>query len=165
MKSPLKPDGQYNEAFPESGRTIAMDDRMDETIKRRRDINWSFPWICPVAHADGHPGSSNVAGCTPSFYLESNTAAFCLGGGGGRLEGRFFFQAVFGVESGQSMSTWTVDSGLSMQVLFRCGGRIYLWEGPKCFASIPFKFGGREGFFFPFSLVSQCVFTMFPLSS
>ncbi len=39
-------------------------------------------------------------------------------GGGGRLEGRFFFQAVFGVESGQSMSTWTVHSGLSMQVLF-----------------------------------------------
>ncbi len=39
-------------------------------------------------------------------------------GGGGRLEGTFFFQVVFGVESGQSMSTWIVDSGLCMQVLF-----------------------------------------------
>ncbi len=39
-------------------------------------------------------------------------------GGGGRLEGRFFFQSVFSVESEQSMSTWTMDSGLSMQVLF-----------------------------------------------
>ncbi len=30
-------------------------------------------------------------------------------GGGERLEGRFFFQVVFGVESGLSMPTWTVD--------------------------------------------------------
>ncbi len=26
------------------------------------------------------------------------------------------------------------------------------WEGPRCLAFIPFKFGGREGFFFHFSL-------------
>jgi len=40
----------------------------------------------------------------------------------GGWRGGFFFQVVFGVESGQSMSTWTVDSGLSMQVLFGRGG-------------------------------------------
>ncbi len=65
-----------------------------------------------------------------------------LGGGGmvgGRLEGRFFLQTVFGVESVQ------VDT---MQVLL--GGRGNLFslqpmEGPRCLAFIPFKFGGREG--------------------
>jgi hypothetical protein len=49
------------------------------------------------------------------------------------------------------------DSGLFMQVLFgRGGGKIYFpfsqWEGPRCLAFIPFKFGGWEEFFFHFSL-------------
>jgi hypothetical protein len=38
MKPPLKLDGQWNEASPESGRTVATDERMDETIKGRRDV-------------------------------------------------------------------------------------------------------------------------------
>jgi len=38
---------------------------------------------------------------------------------GVRLEGRFFFQAVFGVESG--LSSVYLDSGLSMQVLLGKG--------------------------------------------
>ncbi len=39
-------------------------------------MKWSFPWIRPVVplsirpvvHANWHPGSSEVAGCTPSLY-------------------------------------------------------------------------------------------------
>jgi hypothetical protein len=60
------------------------------------------------------------------------------------------------------MSTWKVDSGLSMQVLGAGGGFIFFSANGKaqCFAFIPFKFGGREGFFFHFSLFrnvfSQC---------
>jgi len=56
--------------------------------------------------------------------------------------GGFFFKAIFGVES-----------GLSIQVLLGRGrGEIYFpfsqWEGPRCLASIPFKFwGGEKGFF------------------
>ncbi len=73
---------------------------------------------------------------------------------------RTFFQAVFGVKSGQSTSTWTVDFPCKFYSGAR--GRIYFpfsqWEGPRCLAFIPFKFGGREGFFFPFFLVSQYAF-------
>ncbi len=50
-----------------------------------------------------------------------------------------------------------LDSGLSVQVYLGAGGGgIYFhfsqWEGSRCLAHIPFKFGGREGFFFHFSL-------------
>jgi len=62
----------------------------------------------------------------------------------GGWRGGFFFQAVFGVESGQSMSTSARGGGF--------GFPFSQWEGPGCLAFIPFKFGGREGFFFHFSL-------------
>jgi hypothetical protein len=86
---------------------------------------------------------------TESLTLE----LFAWVGPVGGWRGGFFFQAVFGVESGQAM-----------QVLFGPGGRIYFpfnqWEGPRCLAFIPFKFGGQEGFFFHFSLfpnvLSRC---------
>jgi hypothetical protein len=78
-----------------------------------------------------------------------------VGGWRGVWRGGFFCQVVFGV-----------DSGLSMQVFLGWGVRICFpfpqWEGPRCLAYIPFKFGGQEGLFFP---VSQCVPTVFPLSS
>ncbi len=45
-----------------------MDDEMDETIKGRRDeMKLPLNPSGPVVHADGHPGSSEVAGYTPSF--------------------------------------------------------------------------------------------------
>jgi len=66
---------------------------------------------------------------------------------------RFFFQAVFGVAGG--LSSVHLDSGLSMKVFG--GGRgegrericfhFSQWEGLMCLASIPFQFGGLEGFF------------------
>jgi hypothetical protein len=87
----------------------------------------------------------------------------------GGWRGGFFFQVVFGVESGQSMSTWKWTVAFPCKFYLGAGGRIYFpfsqWEGPRCLAFIPFKFGGREGFFFPFFPVSQCVLTVFPLSS
>jgi hypothetical protein len=43
-----------------------------------------------------------------------------LGLGSWRLEGRFFFQVVFSVESG--LSKWTLDIELSMQVLLGAVG-------------------------------------------
>ncbi len=58
----------------------------------------------PAAH---HPS-------TKSLTLQLSARLGVVGG----WRGGFFFQAVFGVENGQSMSTWTVDNGLSMQVLF-----------------------------------------------
>jgi hypothetical protein len=130
----------------------------------------------PTAH---HPS-------TESLTLQLFARVGVVGG----WRGGFFFQAIFGVESGQSMSIWIVDSGLSMQVLFGevggevfsfklylvwrvdspcplgqwtvdfpckfylgAKGRIYFpfsqWEGPRCLAFIPFKFGvGKD--FFPF---------------
>ncbi len=91
---------------------------------------------------------SSIRSVTPSFYWESDTAAFCSGGGGGRLEGRFFFSSC--IWCGQ----WTVDFPCKFYLGAR--GRIYFlfsqWEGPRCLAFIPFKFGGREGFIFHFSL-------------
>jgi hypothetical protein len=71
-----------NEASPESVRSSM---RMD-TLETSR---------LPAAH---HPS-------TESLTLQLSTR---VGVVGGWREG-FFFQSVFGVESGQSMSTWTVD--------------------------------------------------------
>jgi hypothetical protein len=84
-----------NEASPESVRSSM---RMD-TLEAPR---------LPTAH---HPS-------TKSLTLQLYARVGVVGG----WRGGFFFQTIFGVESGQSMSTWTVDSGLSMQVLFGCGG-------------------------------------------
>jgi hypothetical protein len=71
------------------------------------------------------------------------------------LEGRFFFQAIFGVKSG--LSSVHLDGGLSMKVLGGGGARICFpfsqWEGSRCLAFILFKFGGREGFCFHFALI------------
>jgi hypothetical protein len=51
-------------------------------------------------------------------------------GVGGRLEGRFFFQAIFGVDSG--LSSVHLDTGLSMQVLFGGqGGFVFLSANGK----------------------------------
>ncbi len=58
---------------------------------------------------------SSVRSVTPSLYWESDTAAWGRGGGGGRLEGRFFFSSC--IWCGE----WRVESGLSMQVLFGRG--------------------------------------------
>jgi len=91
---------------------------------------------------------SSVRSVTPSLYWESDTIAFCPRGGGGRLEGRFFFSSC--IWCGQ----WTVD--FPCKFYLGTGGRIYFpfsqWEGPMCLAFIPFKLGGRKGFFFHFSL-------------
>ncbi len=61
---------------------------------------------------------------------------------GGRLEWRFFLQAVFGVENVQ------VDIGLFVQVLLWEGCRDLFsfqpMEGPRCLAFIPLKFRGQE---------------------
>jgi len=77
---------------------------------------------------------------------------------GGRLEVRFFFQAVFGVESG--VSSVYLDSGLFMQDL-QGGG-----AGSGCVLLLfLLSLGGGKGFFFSFFPVSQCVSMMFPLSS
>ncbi len=75
-------------------------------------------------------------------------------GVGGRLEGRFFFQAVFGVDSG--LSSFHLDTGLFHASFILGGMRICFpfrqWEGPRCLDFTPFKLGGREGFFFHFAL-------------
>jgi len=71
------------------------------------------------------------------------------------------------------LSSVHLDSGLSMQVLLRKGGwgrgRICFpfsqWEGPRCLAFTPFQFRGPGRIFFSFFPVSQCVPTLFPLSS
>jgi hypothetical protein len=137
-----------------------MDDMMDEIIKGRRDIKWSFPLIRPVVHADGHPGSSKVAGYTPSLYWESNTAAFCPGGGGGRLEGRFFFKLYL---------VWRVDSrcplGQSI-VDFPCkfylgagGGFIFLSANGKAQSALLLfllSLGGEKDFFSIFPCFPMC---------
>jgi hypothetical protein len=47
---------------------------------------------------------------TKSLTLQLSTQVGVVGG----WRGGFFFQTIFGVESGQSMSTWTVESGQSM---------------------------------------------------
>ncbi len=91
----LKDIEMLNEASPESVRSSM---RMD-TLEAPR---------LPTAH---HPS-------TKSLTLQLYARVGVVGG----WRGGFFFQTIFGVESGQSMSTWTVDSGLSMQVLFGCGG-------------------------------------------
>jgi hypothetical protein len=81
---------------------------------------------------------------TESLTLQLSAQVRVVGG----WRGGFFCQAVFGVESGQ----WTFHASF----IWVWGGRIYFpfsqWEGPRCLPFIPFKFGGREGFFFHFSL-------------
>ncbi len=58
-----------------------------------------------------------------------------------------------------------------MKVLFRREGGRDLFsfqpmEGPRCLSSIPFKFeGAKRVFIFSFFPLSQCVPTVFPLSS
>jgi len=73
--------------------------------------------------------------------IKLSSAAFCPGGGGGRLEGRFFFSSC--IWCGE----WTMD--FPCKFYLGAGGgwwRIYFpfsqWEGPRCLAFIPFKFGG-----------------------
>jgi hypothetical protein len=91
----LKDVGMLNEASPES---VQLSMRMD-TLEASRLL---------AAH---HP------------FTESLTLQLFAWVGWWEVGGEvFFFQAVFGVESGQSMSTWTMDNGLSMQVLFGRGG-------------------------------------------
>jgi hypothetical protein len=139
---------------------------MDKSIKRRRDVKWSFFWIRPVVHADGHPRSSEVADCTPSLSLESLTlqlSAWVRVVGSWRRG--FFFQAVFGVESGQSMSTWTVNFPCKFYLGVGVGGFIFLSANGKVQGALLLFFlslGGEKDFF-PFFPVSQCVLTMFPL--
>jgi len=95
-----------NEASPKS---IQSSMRMD-TLKAPR---------LPAAH---HPS-------TESLTLQLSAWVGVVGG----WRGGFFFQAVFGVENGQSMSTWTMD----FPCKFYLGGgwRIYFpfgqWEGPN----------------------------------
>ncbi len=72
------------------------------------------------------------------------------------MEGRFFFQAVFGVKSGWSNVHF--DTGLFiifMQVLFGAGGRrriCFLSANGKAQGALFLFLGGWEGFFFHFSL-------------
>jgi hypothetical protein len=81
---------------------------------------------------------------------------FLLGWGWWEVGGEVFFFKLYLV--------WRVDNELFMQVLFGREERIYFpfsqWEGPRCLAFIPFKFGGWKGFYFHFSLFpnvfSQC---------
>jgi len=64
-----------------------------------------------------HPSVPSHRPSPQSLTLQLSAWVGVVGG----WKGGFFFQDVFGVESGQSMSTWTVD--FSMQVLFgRWGG-------------------------------------------
>jgi len=60
--------------------------------------------------------------------------------------GEVFFSKLYG--------QWTVN--FSCKFYLGAGRRIYFpfsqWEDPRCLAFILFKFGGREGFFFHFSL-------------
>ncbi len=85
----------------------------------------------------------------------------------GGWRGGFFFRGVFGAKSGQSMSIWTMD--FPCKFYLGAGGKIYFpfsqWEGPRCFAFIPFKFGGVGRIFFSFSFVSQCVPSKFLMGS
>ncbi len=80
-------------------------------------------------------------------------------GGGGRLEGRFFCQAVFGVDSG--LSSVHLDTGLSMQVLFEGGGGfVFLSANGKGQGAL-FLFllsleGGKDFFFFILLYLLMC---------
>ncbi len=75
------------------------------------------------------------------------------------MEGRFFFQAIFGVESGQSMSTWTVDFPCKFY-LGTGGGFIFLSANGKAQAALLLfllSLGGGKNFF--------SIFPCFPMRS
>jgi hypothetical protein len=123
MKPPLKPctdsrqpDGQL--AQPVAGTWMLNEASPPEAV--RFVIHPSGPSsIRPVCHPSvRHPSGPSHHPSTESLTLQLSTRVGVVGG----WRGGFFFQVVFGVESGQSMSTWTVDSRLSMQVLFGRGG-------------------------------------------
>jgi hypothetical protein len=86
-----------------------------------------------------------------SFFLLSLGVGVVRGWRGG-----FFFQVVFGVESGLSMSTWIVDSGLSIQVLLGGARFIFLSANGKAQGALLLfllSLGGEKDFF-SFFLVS-----------
>jgi len=134
---------------------------MDETIKGRRDVKWSFPWIRPVVHADGHPGSFEVVGCTPSFYWKSNTTAFCLGGVVGGWRGGFFFSSCIWcgewtvhvhLDNGQ----WTFHASF---IWARGGGFIFLSANGKAQGALLLfllSLGGGKDFFSIFPCFPMC---------
>jgi hypothetical protein len=96
--------------------------------------------------------SSSVRSITPSLYWESDTAAFCPSGGGGRLEGRFFFSSYIWC------GKWTVD--FPCKFYLGVGGRIYFpfnqWEGPRCLALFLLSLGGGKDFFSIFPCFPMC---------
>jgi hypothetical protein len=95
---------------------------------------------------------SSVRSVTPSFYWESDTVAFYPSGGGGRLEWRFFFQAVFGVECEQ----WTFHASF---IWARGGGFFFLSANGKAQGALLLfllSLGGKKDFFSIFPCFPMC---------
>ncbi len=83
----------------------------------------------------------------------------------GRLEGRFFLQELFGVDSALSSVQVHLDTGLSMQLLFGGrGGIVFLLTNGKAEGALLLFLLSLEGgkdFYFHFALFPN----VFPLSS
>jgi hypothetical protein len=97
-----------------------------------------------------HPSSPSHHPSTESLTLQLSARVRVVGGRVkvvGGWKGGFFSSCIWCGE-------WTMD--FSCKFYLGAGGRIYFpfsqWEDPRCLAFIPFKFGGREIFFFHFSL-------------
>jgi hypothetical protein len=113
-----------------------------------------------------HPSVIRSVRHTIPLLRVSDTAAFCPGGGGGRLEGRFFFSSCIWCGG---CGEWTVhvhlDSGLSMQVLFGRGGGGFIFlstNGKAQGALLLFllSLGGGRDFFSIFPCFSMCSHTV-----
>jgi hypothetical protein len=108
------------------------------------------------------PTLGQVRVATESLTLQFSAQLGVVGG----WRGGFFLKLylVWRVDSPCPLGQWTVD--FPCKFYLGAGGRIYFpfrqWEGPRCLAFIPFKFGGQEGFFFHFSLFPN-VFSQFSL--
>jgi hypothetical protein len=90
-------------------------------------------------NSSGHPSVHHPFG--PSHHPSTKSLTLQLSARVGVVagwKGGFFFQVVYGVESGE----WTFHASF----IWAQGGRIYFpfsqWEGPRCLAFIPFKFEG-----------------------
>jgi len=121
-----------------------MDDGMDETINEASPESVWLSMRMDTLEALSLPAAHHPS--TKSLTLQLSAPVGVVGG----WKGGFFFKLylVWRVESGQ----WTFHASF----IWAGGGRIYFpfsqWEGPRCLAFIPFKFGGQEGFLFHFFL-------------
>jgi hypothetical protein len=114
-----------------------------------------------------HAANGKVESCSQDalvFFLDA--LVFFLLSLGAWGDGRFFFQAVFGVESGPCpLGQWTFHTSFIGRG--EGGGFVFLSANGKTQGALLLfllSFEGKKDFF-PFFPVSQCVLTMFILSS